>query len=340
MIRTKLLLPGLLALAACSGSADEATNPAPVALVSLGKATTGDIAQSVTVYGEVERGGDGQIVLAAPVEAKVLSIDAPAGTAVAIGTVVARLQASPVSQAQARAAGVDATAAQQALARAQRLRADGLASDADVEAARARATAASALTASFSQRGAGLILRAPHAGYVDTTGASAGDIVQPGAAIATLSRAGVVKARFGVDPALARSLASGSSLEVHPGDGSPPFSVPIRSVSPVANAQTRLATILVDIPAERGLGAGQPLSARVVTRAASAAVTVPYSALLDDGGQPFVFVVKDGVAHRRDVEVGASDGTSAAIRKGVAPGDLVIVVGATAVEDGMKVRTK
>lgn len=340
MNRMKLLLPCLLALAACSGSAEEATAPAPVALVTLGTATIGDIAQTVTLYGEVERGGDGQIVLAAPVEAKVLSIDAPAGTAVAAGTVVARLQASPASQAQARAAGADATAAQLALARAQRLQADGLASNADVEATRARAVAASALTASFSQRGASLILRAPHAGYVDTTGASAGDIVQPGAAVATLSRAGSVKARFGVDPVLARSLAPGSALEVLPGDGSPPFTVPIRSVSPVTNAQTRLATILIDVPAERGLGAGLPLSARVVARAASAAVTIPYAALLDDGGQPFVFVVKDGVAHRRDIEVGASDGTSAVIRKGIAPGDQVIITGATAVEDGMKVRTK
>ncbi len=341
MTRTIFLLPILLALAACSGGSTEETGDVtPVALVSLGKAANGDIAQSVTLYGEIERGGDSQIVLAAPVEATVISIDAPVGTAVAAGVIVARLRASPVSQAQARAAAADATAAQQALARAQRLRTDGLASDADVEAAKSRAAATSALTASFNQRNADLTLRAPHAGYVDTTGASAGDLVQPGVAIVTLSRAGMVKARFGIDPTLARSLAQGSAIEIHPGDGSPHFLVPIASISPVANAQTRLGSILVDIPAQRGLAAGQPLSARVVTRASRAAVTVPYPALLDDGGQPFVYVVKDGVAHRRDVETGASDGTSAAIRRGVSAGDLVIIDGSTAVEDGMKVRTK
>lgn len=341
MTRTLPILPLLVFLAACSGgSVDESGNVTPVALVALDTAVTGDIAQTVALYGEIERGGESQIVLSAPVEAKVVSIEAPAGSAVASGAIVARLRASPASQAQFRAATADATAAQQALARAQRLRTDGLASDADVEAARSRAAAASALTASFNERSANLILRAPHAGFVDATGASAGDLVQPGAAIATLSRSGPVRARFGIDPALARNLAVGSPIEVHPGDGSPPFVVPIASISPVAHAQTRLASVLVDIPAQKGLAAGQPLSARVVTRASPAATTVPYAALLDDGGQPYVYVVKDGVAHRRDVQTGASDGKRAAVLKGVNDGEQVIVEGATGVEDGMKVRTK
>jgi RND family efflux transporter MFP subunit len=341
MNRGLFFLPALLALAACSGSSGEdSAATAPVALVSLGKAATGDIAQSVTLYGEIERGGESQIVLAAPVEASVLSIDAPAGSAVQAGQVIARLRPSPASLAQFRAASADATAANQALARAQRLRADGLASDADVEAARSRAASSSALMASFSERNSSLTLRAPHAGFVDSIGASAGDLVQPGAAIATLSRSGAVKARFGVDPALARGLGPGSPIEIHPGDGSPTFMARIASVSPVAHAQTRLASILVDIPAQQGLAAGQPLSAKVVTRASQASVTVPYAALLDDGGQPYVFVVSGGVAHRRDVQVGASDGTNAAILKGVADGDMVVTQGATGVEDGMKVRTR
>ncbi len=341
MIRTAIFLPILCVLAACSDSnVDESSSVTPVALVSLGKASTGDIAQSITLYGEIERGGDSQIVLSAPVEATVISIDAPAGSAVAAGTVIARLRASPASQAQFRAAFADASVAQQALARAERLRADGLASDADVEAARSRAATASALAASFKERSASLTLRAARAGFVDATGASAGDLVQPGTAIATLSRAGAVKARFGIDPARARGLSAGSPIEVHPGDGSPPFVVPITGISPVAHAQTRLASILVQIPAEKGLAAGQPLSARVVARTSNAAVTIPYAALLDDGGQPFVFVVKQGIAHRRDVETGASDGKQTAILKGVTDGELVVTDGATGVEDGMKVRTK
>lgn len=342
MTRTAIFLPVIaLGLSACSGgNADQATTTPPVALVSLAKASAGSVDQSITLYGEIERGGDSQNVLSAPVEATVLSIDAPAGSVVATGAVIARLRASPASEAQIRAAAADSSAAGQALARAQRLRTDGLASDADVEAARSRAATASALLASFNARSASLTLCAPHAGFVDSTGASAGDLVQPGTAIATMSRSGTVRARFGIDPARARSLSARSPIEVQPGDGSPPFVVAITSISPVAQAQTRMGSIMVQIPAAHGLAAGQSMSARVVTRTSGAAVTVPYAALLDDGGQPFVFVVSGGVAHRRDVQTGASDGKRAAILQGVANGDLVVTNGATGVEDGMKVRTR
>lgn len=336
-----MLAAAMLALAGCSGSSGETEQGSnPVALVSLATAGTGDIAQAITLYGEIERGGDSQIVLSAPVEATVLRIEAPAGSAVAGGQIIARLKPSPASLAQYRAASADAVAASHALARAQRLRADGLGSDAEVEAARSRSAAAAALLVSLSERNAALILRAPHAGFVDSTGASAGDLVQPGLVVATISRAGGAKARFGIDPARVRGLFAGMPLEIHPGDGSPPFTVPIASISPVAHAQTRLASILVDIPASQGLAAGQPLSARVVTQSSQAAVTIPYAALLGDGGQSFVFVVNGGIAHRRDVRVGANDGKTVAILDGVRDGDMVVTAGGTAVEDGMKLRTQ
>lgn len=67
---------------------------------------------------------------------------------------------------------------------------------------------------------------------------------------------------------------------------------------------------------------------------------VPYSAVLDDGGQPFVFVVTKGVAHRRDVRLGASNGVTISVASGIALGDQVVIEGGTALEDGMKVRTK
>ena len=277
-------LPLLLVLAACSGGEGEAGNEAagPVALVGLATAQTGDIAQTVTVYGEVER-ADSQRVLSAPAEAVVADVAAPAGAAVAAGQVVARLRPSPAGVAQYRAAAADAAAAAEALARAGRLRADGLASDADVEAARARNAAAAALLASLEERRAALVLRAPQAGFIDSIGASPGDLVQPGAMIATLSRSGAARGRFGVDPALARRLAAGMPVVIHPGDGSPPFTAAVASVSPVANAQSRLASILVAIPAGSGLAAGLPLSGALAVRTSHQAVTVPYVALLDGG---------------------------------------------------------
>ncbi|PTS90786.1 efflux RND transporter periplasmic adaptor subunit, partial [Sphingomonas sp. HMWF008] len=64
------------------------------------------------------------------------------------------------------------------------------------------------------------------------------------------------------------------------------------------------------------------------------------AALLDDGGQAYVYVVTGGVAHRRDITVGAPRGDRVAVSGAVLAGEAVVVAGGTAVEDGMKVRTK
>ncbi len=339
-IRIRILVL-TLALAGCSDTSDEVKRAGdPVALVTLARATTGDIAQTIPLYGQVERDGESQVALTAPVEAMVMRIAAPTGSAVAPAQLIARLSLSPGSRAQYRTAAADAKAASLALARAERLRADGLAGDADVEAARARSAAASALVASLDERNAALVLRAPHAGFIDATAASPGDLVQPGAVIATLSKTGAVRARFGIDPAQVRGLSVGMPLEIHPGDGSPPFTASIASISPVADSGTRLASVLAHIAASQGLAAGQPLSASVAIRTSRAVVSIPYAALLDDGGQPFVFVASGGVAQRRDVEIGASDGQSVAILAGVQDGEMVVVAGATGVKDGLKVRTQ
>jgi RND family efflux transporter MFP subunit len=339
-MRHAILLALLVATAGCSGGEDEGNGGTPTALVKLAPASRSAISESVTLYGEVERGGQNQAMLVAPVEAQVEAITAPAGSAVRAGQLVARLKPSPASAAQIASAKADAASAEQALARANRLKADGLASDADVETARAAAAGASALARSLAQRVGQLALRAPHAGYVETVGASPGDLVQAGTVIATLSGTGSMQARFGIDPALARKLKPGSALRIEPSDGSANFSVPIKSVSLAADPQTRLGSVSVSIPASRHLAPGLPLTAEAQVASVANVVTVPYSALLDDGGQPYVFVVSKGVAHRKDVQTGPTGGDRVAILKGLADGEIVVTVGNSALEDGMKVRTK
>lgn len=340
MIRPLILAP-LAMLTACSSGAsqDEGNASAPEALVSLSTATTGAVAATTTIYGAVEKGPDSQYGLASPAEATVAAVPAPAGTHVYRGSVVVRLQPTPTTRAQFAKASSDAEAAGKALARAQRLRADGLASDADVETARQTLTTARAAAQAAAQQAGGLALRSPGEGHVAVVAVNPGDLVAIGANLATISRVGALRARFGVDPALARQLGTGRTIEVRAGAG-PAFGAPILSVDPTIDPQTRLASVFVEVPAALALGPGQPLTGTVGVTRAAGAIVIPYAALLDDGGQPYVYVVAAGVAHRRDVVPGPTSGNLVAIAKGVAAGERVVTAGGTAVEDGMKVRTK
>lgn len=331
---------GLVLLAACSGGESQDDAADPVALVSLANAQPGSVAETATLYGMVETGAEAQYTLAAPVEARVVNVAAPQGTPVRRGQLVVGLSASPATRAELATAQGDYRTAQEALARARRLRDDGLTSDAEVESARQAAESAGALQRSLSSQTGGLELRAPGAAYVQSVAVNPGDLVQAGTTVAVLSRLGSLRARFGIDPATAHKISPGETLRVQTGQGSAGFAAPILSVDPATDPQTRLASVYVRVPAEQRLGPGQPLTAILPIRQTADAVTVPYGALLDDGGQPFVYVVKDGIAHRRDVVPGASDGDRIAISQGVSPGDLVVTEGGTALEDGMKVRTR
>ncbi|TPG38692.1 efflux RND transporter periplasmic adaptor subunit [Sphingomonas koreensis] len=338
------ILAALLMLAACSsgGSDDDAADnaAAPVALVTLGRVEQGAVSDNVTLYGVAEGGSTGALVLAAPAEAIVARIVAPVGTRVARGAIVVQLSPAPNTRVDLAKASADKRAADAAYARAKRLRADGLVSDAEVETARAAAQGADAAYATLSGQAGRMTLRAPADGFVQSIAATQGDLVQAGAAVATIARPGDLRAHFGADPAVARALHPGTAIKIEATVGRAAFAVPVQSVDPVVDPQTRLASIFARLPSGAGLALGETLTGTVPISTSNDALTIPYAALLDDGGQPYLFVVSGGLAHRHDVEIGATSGDRIAVIKGVLAGELVITDGGTAVEDGMKVRTK
>ncbi|WEJ99600.1 MAG: efflux RND transporter periplasmic adaptor subunit [Candidatus Sphingomonas phytovorans] len=331
-----LLLP--LLLAGCGGkAATEAEAPTAVAQVRTGIAEAGASSDSVTVYGATEAGPGGERSVVAPAEAIIASIAAPTGTAVGAGQAIMLLRPSPASRLAIARAGTEAAAAQAAYARALRLRADGLVSNADVETARAAAAVASATRANLGIKDGGLVLRAPIAGTVRNLTARPGDQVAAGAAVATVAVQGDLRARFGVDSAIAQRLHPGQPIDIDTVNGNMPARVAMVGIDPQIDPATRLASIYVRIPAGLHLGAGEPLRATLQVGATSNGITIPYAALLDDGGRSYVFVVRNGVAKSRDVSPGNSSGDRVQILKGLQPGEKVVTEGGTALEDGMKV---
>jgi len=336
-----LMLPLAAVLSSCSGSSSEERPQPPVALVDVARAEMSAIAETVTLYGVVEINPAAERVLAAPIEAVLERIDAPVGTRVAAGTVVAHLIASPTTRLELAKASADARVADQAFARAQRLRADGLVGDAEVETARAAALSAAAARDSLQSRSELLNLKSPLAGFVATINPHPGELIAAGSAVASIAQVGNVRAHLGIEPSLARRVSPDAELLIAPAAGGTPIHSVIVSVSPVADTQTKLASVFGAIAPNAGLSAGLALRASLsVDAQTKQAVTVPYAALLDDGGQPFVFVVANGAAHRHDVVTGASGQDRIAILSGLSVGDPVVTQGGTAVEDGMKVRLK
>ena len=68
------------------------------------------------------------------------------------------------------------------------------------------------------------------------------------------------------------------------------------------------------------------------------ALTVPRMALIEDEGEPAVYVVKGTQAKRTVVQLGYTNGEIAEVRKGLKEGDRVVTAGKVAIRDGTEVQ--
>ena len=337
-----LILPILSSalLVACSGSGDssdtgETANA--VAQVRTALATSGGQAENVTVYGVAEQGAANEHGLTTQAEATLARVVAPTGTAVGAGQIVAILNPSANARLDLGKAATDTRSAEDALARANRLRRDGLASNADVNSARATYQSAAQTLNAARARSATLVLRAPVAGTVQGLTAKPGDLVAAGTTVATIGTRGELRLHLGIDPAMAARVRTGQPITISAVNSNSTVTTNVIGVDPQVDPTTHLASVYARLPAGQPFGPGQPIRASITVVGAAPGVTIPYSALLDDGGHTYVFVVTNGVAKRREVTPGNSGGDTIQILQGLKPGERVVTVGGTALDDGMKV---
>ncbi len=83
--------------------------------------------------------------------------------------------------------------------------------------------------------------------------------------------------------------------------------------------------------------AGGFATVRIVRSTLRGAAVVPKGAVLSREGKDVVFVAKDGTAHLTEVELGPEGNGLVAVRKGVSPGQKVVVLGGHELSDGAKV---
>ncbi len=208
------------------------------------------------------------------------------------------------------------------------------------QTADARLTAAEAHLAQLdsTRRGEGegtedtrFVLRAPMRGVVAESAATPGASVDEGARLFKLiavDRVHVVGAL--PEAALSRlDDLAGAELEV-PGAGAPLLLERLVTVGRVVDEDTRTVPIIYELPdPDRRLAIGQAVTLRVFGASRTDAVTVPESAIVDDAGQPVVFVQVGGESfERRPVRLGHREGGDVQVMGDVAAGDRVVTVGA------------
>jgi RND family efflux transporter MFP subunit len=320
---------------------DEDAAPPPVVGAKTAQATVQRFVETLTAIGVVVPRPGRYAELSPPAPTRVTRIYVSPGDAVTTGAPLVEFDRAPFD-AEAASTAASLTAAEHAYDRAQRLAAAGILPRKDVD--QAAADLAQARTADINARRAQelSIVRAPIDGVVTHVSAVLGASVDPSQVVVGVADPHALDILLSLSPSDGARVRSGDSVVVTAGQGpqgEPLGTGVVSSVGLAIDTASRTLGVRARLAHPvRALRIGETVSGQITTGVVQRAVTIPVQALVPEGDGQKVFVVgKDGLAHARDVTVGAHTETVAEISEGLKPGETVVTEGAYGVEDSAKV---
>lgn len=260
------------------------------------------------------------------------------GQAVEQGTPLVRID-DAMLRAQAERARADRDLARQQVERVRRLRAENAAPAADLERAEAAARSAEAALAVLELQIERSTVKAPFAGVVGQRFVSVGDYVTSATSLLSLQTTDPQRAVIEVPERHAAQLRRGQSVEFtvasQPGRV---FRALVDFIDPAVQTANRTIVVKARAPNPgRVLKAGMFIEARLAVASRAAAVIVPEDAVQPLRTTNVVWVVQDGKASRRLVQLGARSEGVVEVLSGVTAGELVVVGGLERMAEGAPV---
>jgi len=274
-----------------------------------------------------------------------MTISVRVGQTVRRGDPVATVATAPSVLAAYRQAHDAVTFAERDLAQNLRLFGLHLATNSQVAAAQKNLADAQAQLDAQLRIGAdratqSVVATAP--GIVTDVKAMPGEPVAANGVIASVAARDQLIVAIGLEPEDAVRVAVGTAIAFHsPQNPAIAFTGRIASVDRLTDPKTRLVNAVARVPpaAAANLAVGMVLQG-ILEMPARNGLVVPHSALMNDSGGPYVFVVKQGAAHRRAVQIALTTDKQALIAQGLSPGEAVVIAGNSELSDGAAIRVR
>ncbi|UCC74710.1 MAG: efflux RND transporter periplasmic adaptor subunit [Gemmatimonadota bacterium] len=227
----------------------------------------------------------------------------------------------------------------QALARTRGLLEQNASSEADLELAEANARSSQAQLELQQVRLDRTLVRAPFSGVVGARFVSLGDYVTSSTRLVTLQTVDPQRASFQIPERYAQRLHVGQEVSFRVAAfPEVEFTGVVDFVDPVVALPARTITVKAEVPnPSRDLKAGMFIEARLATDVRPDAVVVPEDAVLPLAGANFVWVVSEGTASRRQVELGVRIPGLVEVLTGIQAGEQVVVGGIERLSEGAPV---
>ncbi|CAN5512764.1 efflux RND transporter periplasmic adaptor subunit [soil metagenome] len=206
--------------------------------------------------------------------------------------------------------------------------------------ARAAVVAAQTNTETARKAIADAVVFAPISGYISERVADVGEFASTNSKIATILRTSVLRLKIDVPEQSIGKVAVGQGVSIqtsaYPDRN---FAGTIVRAAPNINATSRVLTVEAEVENVNGLlKPGQFATTRITQSKPEPAVMIPASAVRTDGENNKVFVIKDGVAEERQVQLGLLENNLIEVKQGVRENETVATNNLDKLGDGVIVR--
>ena len=180
------------------------------------------------------------------------------------------------------------------------------------------------------------IISAPMTGVVTAVNVSVGEMAAPSMPIIEIMHLDEIEIPVGVIEQHINALTVGDRVEVSiSAVQEEPFIGTIRSIPPTADPLTRAFPVTIALPnPDHTIRPGMFAEVSLVTRTSQDAVIVPMVAVVDQGIRQTIFVVENGEAISRTIELGINDGQYIEVVSGIEAGEEIIIRGQNIVNHG------
>jgi membrane fusion protein (multidrug efflux system) len=310
----------------------------PPTAVEVSAAFADTVVDAIVATGQIE--AIQQIQLRPDVEGRIVDLLVQEGAMVEKGAPLVKIDDAEL-KAQVERARADFDLARQALDRTRQLLAQKAAAPADLERAEAASRSSKASLDLLQLRLTRTTVLAPFAGVVGQRRVSLGDYVTTSTQLLTLQTIAPARATFSVPERYAAELRRGAKVEFHvaalPGKR---FDAQVDFVDPVITLPGRTITVkALTANSARSLQPGMFIEARLTIGVRSRATVIPEEAISPTASASWVWVVIDGKATRREVELGVRMPGFVEVLKGVEVGDRVVIGGQDRLVEGAAVKS-
>lgn len=318
-----------------------------VATVKTVPVRKGNIGESLDVYGITVPAPGALQTISVPFESKIESVKITEGEKVRRGEIIFEIEPSPNTRLELEKAQSNYKSSKESLDHIKRLFDLKLATNDQLNQARNNFRVAKYDLQNMKDEGITSLkdIKASEPGLIKSVLVKEGDIVAPGSSFVEIVVQNKLQIRFGVEPEDLDKVHTGQEVSFSPvnktGQGN--VTGKIRKISNSLNPETNLVDVFVDIPGAASESSNFLLGQFIqghINVVKNGVLIVPRSAVLPKDNDYVIFIIKDGVAHKRKVRTGVENKNEIEIAgKNVKAGDNVVILGNYELEDGMKIET-